>query len=108
MIQSVNLSTTSVGVGQPFTLAVYADAPISVSIACFVEDPPPPRFQGCPECSVQTVRSGQMLQITAEPDTWRNKSGRYRIAITDASGDHQEVLVEVVKVDVPRGSPITA
>jgi hypothetical protein len=96
MIHSVDLSSDEVIVGQTFTIEVHADSPVEISIGCFVDKPPPPRFKGCRECSVQIVRSGQPFEVTPRKDTWRSDDGGYRIKVTDADGNSETVFVNVL------------
>jgi len=97
MIHSVDLSSNEVLVGQSITIEIEADSDIRVSIGCFVDKPPPPRFKGCAECSVQVVQSGQPFRLTPGRDTWRTDGGGYRIVATSSDGDSRTVIVRVLR-----------
>jgi hypothetical protein len=96
VIHSIDVSASEVIVGQPFTIEVHADSSVQVSVGCFVDKPPPPRFKGCNECNVQTIQSGQPFAITPRADTWRNQKGGYRIKVTDADGNTETIIVRVL------------
>lgn len=96
MIYSVDVSSSEVVVGQPITIEVKADSAVQISVACFVDKPPPPRFKDCRECSVQMVQSGQPFTVTPRADTWRNHSGEYRFKVQDAAGNAEIAVVRVL------------
>ena len=83
-------------VGETFTLIVYGDSPIMVSVGCFVDTPPPPRFKTCAECSIHRIQSGEQIDFTPDQATWQGERGGYQIKIRDARGDTRELKVNVV------------
>ena len=95
MIRDVQLSSQEVAIGEAVSLSVFADSPISLTIGCFIDRPPPPRFAGCAECSVQTVRSGEEVTIRPQLETWLHQEGGYLISIRDAEGDEREIRIRV-------------
>ncbi|MEM8513450.1 hypothetical protein RCH14_002780 [Massilia sp. MP_M2] len=96
MIYSVDVSAGEVVVGQTFSIEVHADSSLQVSISCFVDNPPPPRFKGCHECNVQVIQSGQRISVTPRKDTWLNTEGGYRIKVTDVDGNTETATVRVL------------
>ncbi|QBE65817.1 hypothetical protein [Pseudoduganella lutea] len=108
MIYSVNSSSNEVTVGQPFSVEVIADSALHISISCFVDSPPPPRFKGCRECSVHIVQSGQPFTITPKRDTWLNHQGGYSIEVRDADGNTENLVIRVsVDTDATGGATIS-
>lgn len=103
MIQHIDVSARTVVVGQPIDITIYAAAPITVRMSCFVNRPPPPRYAGCAECSTYTVNSGEQFTIIPDAATWSKKQGGYEFTVSDATGETQKFRVNVT-VDTSSGS----
>lgn len=108
MIYSVDVSANEVVVGQEFTIQVHADSLVQISVGCFVDKPPPPRFKGCIECNVQVIQSGQPFSVTPRADTWRNHEGGYEIKVRDADGNTETIIVRVLGDASAAGSALVA
>lgn len=108
MIHSIDLSSQEAAVGEAVTVVVHSDSGARVAISCFVDNPPPPRFKGCRECSVLTVQSGQSFEILPGTNTWKKDQGGYQITATTDDGDTRTVTVNVAGTSAGDGGAIAA
>lgn len=96
MIQTVNLNTSPIQVGEKRWLSVVGDEPFTVEIKCFVSNPPPRGFKPCPECGKFKITEAEVLEIMASPATFQNSQGTLDIHITDAVGDSELIRLMVL------------
>jgi len=96
MIRRVDIPN-SIELGETIWFSVDADGPIVIQIGCFVDQPPPPRFTGCPECEVLRVQSGEKIRFTAQRETWQGQHGSYDFVITDATRATQRVSMAIIE-----------
>lgn len=83
-------------IGEKRRLVLAGDAPFTVSTSCFVENPPPPGFRPCAECSTTTLAEGEAMDIEVAATFWRSKTGRIQITIKDAAGERLELQLQVL------------
>ena len=95
MIKDVALRTEPIATGEVRELVVDGTAPIQVSIKCFVKEPPPPKYEGCPECGAFTLESGKPLLFQASDTRFAKGGGALVIAIRDGDGDTAQFRLEV-------------
>lgn len=103
MIKDITLSSRSVRPGHPVQISVEGAAPIRIRVACFTNNPPPPRFQHCSECQIHTLKSGGVLTIIPAKDTWKNTDGRLVFEVEDSTGDRRTETIDV-ELDESAGS----
>ena len=96
MINVVEFDRGPIIIGEKRRLVLAGDAPFAVSTSCFVDNPPPPGFRKCAECSTTTIAAGQVMEIEVAATFWRSKTGRIQIAIKDAVGETLELRLQVL------------
>ncbi len=100
MINHIQYPRTPVTIGQPIEISVQAADPITIRVACFVNEPPPPRYSSCSECSTSVVRSGELFTLIPDPKTWGNKRGGYEFTVIDVTGDKKMFRVNIVEASL--------
>lgn len=95
MIQQIDFPTNLVHVDDPIEITIHAPDPITVRVACFVNQPPPPRYKTCAECLTYTVANGGKFILIPNKTTWSNQQGDYgyEFTVTDATGDTRSFRV---------------
>ncbi len=95
MISRINIDRFPIRAGEIRRLEVSGDECITVAIKCFVRDPPPPSFRPCRECGQIPQQPDGSFEIIA-PTGMQKTETELRISVTDAVGDHQEIVLELV------------
>lgn len=96
MIFGIDLDTAPMMPGEARRLIVNSSAEsLTITIKCFVSDPPPPGFRSCPECGTINARSGEPVQIVAS-SRFLNAQSSVAIEIQDSEGDVRNLSVEVL------------
>ena len=96
MINLVEFEKRPLIIGERRRLVLTGDEPFVVSTSCFVNNPPPPGFRPCTECSTQVIFERQAFVIEATVEFWRNKQGRIDINIKDSVGEMLKLQLEVL------------
>jgi hypothetical protein len=92
MIRNVDVDLSPLEPGEERDVRVDGDGPFTVSLHCFVLNPPPPGYRTCPECRVQVVNVSQPFHFRAPRQL---AGGRLVIRIVDAVGEQEEIAIEV-------------
>ncbi len=66
---------------------------LEVALLCFVTRPKPGGYRACPECTVQTLQSGEEITITAPP-TFSHLGEKLIVRIRDGD-DEVEISLDV-------------
>jgi hypothetical protein len=108
MIEILEFKRGPLAPGEQRPLVLAGDGPFTVSTSCFVEDPPPPGFRPCAECSTTKVAVNQALMVEAGARFWAGKRGVIGVRITDSVGETLKLELAVAYESESAGTPALA
>jgi hypothetical protein len=97
---SFDLNRDPMSVGDSRILTSRNADPIAITIMCFVHNPPPPKYQACPECGTILLNNNESLQITASNSCFNANPGVLRLHISTNRSVLPAVLPETETVDI--------
>lgn len=96
MINVARFNRGPLSAGETRELVLTGDAPFIVSACCFVQNPPPPGFRPCAECSTKTIVEHEVFSLEASFTFWQGKTGRIEITIKDFVGETLILQLQVL------------
>ncbi len=92
-IEAFEGGTLSPGGSKEFVL--HGAGPFRVTTQCFVDDPPPPGFRSCPECSSFEVAEDVSFRVECPEQLWERGQGHMLLDVVDAHGERARFRLNV-------------
>lgn len=96
MIEILEFDRRPVQTGEMRRLVLGGDGPFELSDSCFVDEPRPPGFRPCAECSTRRVDAYEPYDLIVSPTFWRGKQGYILLNIGNAIGESLELRIDVL------------
>ncbi len=96
MIEILEFKRGPLALGEQRRLVLAGDGPFTVSTSCFVEEPPPPGFRPCAQCSTTKAAVNQAVMVEAGARFWARKRGVIEVTITDSVGETLKLELTVI------------
>ncbi|HEY2713778.1 MAG TPA: hypothetical protein VGI60_14785 [Chthoniobacterales bacterium] len=68
MIEKIEYSDLEPSPGDLLRVTVIGSGRFELSVSCFIDNPPPPRFAPCDECRTKSVRAGEAFEMIVPSD----------------------------------------
>lgn len=93
-----SFSTSRARVGSKVEMRLNGDGPFIVAISCFVFEPPPPGYRGCPQCETKLrLDENETAAVVVETEAWSGvRRGELRFTVYDSRDESAEYVVAVV------------
>ncbi len=93
---NIDLDTSPMHPGESRNLTLWAEQSLSISIKCFLYDPPPPRFRECEACGEFSIQGGVPFSLFASPDLFSESRGELHIRVSDDRGESLQFILDVI------------